>query len=69
VTEPGTGGNSSYDPTQENIHSATDPEKCRDMERKYGWELKEIKPTRDPILKVNCVFTGEQTSFEDERHD
>lgn len=55
--------------TEENIHSVTDPDKCRDMERKYGWELKEIKPTRDPTLKVNCVFYGEQTSFEDERYD
>lgn len=55
--------------TEENIHSATDPDKCRDMERKYGWELKDIKLTRDPILKVNCVFYGEQTSFEDERYE
>ncbi len=54
---------------QENIHSATDPDKCRDMERKYGWELKNIRPTRNPILKVDCVFYGEQTSFEDERYD
>ncbi|MBD2184822.1 hypothetical protein H6S82_01125 [Planktothrix sp. FACHB-1355] len=53
----------------ENIHSATDPQKCRDMERKYGWKLKAIKPTSDPILKVDCVFEGEQTSFEDERYE
>jgi hypothetical protein len=53
----------------ENVHSATDPQKCREMEQKYGWKLKAIKPTRDPILKVDCVFHGEQTSFEDERYD
>jgi hypothetical protein len=39
------------------------------MEQKYGWKLKAIKPTLDPILKVDCVFHGEQTSFEDERYD
>ena len=59
----------SYDPKMENVHSATDPEKCRDMERKYGWKLKRVKPTGDPTLKVDCVFYGQQTSFEDERYD
>lgn len=53
----------------ENIHSATDPEKCREMARKYGWVLKRIKLTRDPILKVDCVFQGQQTSFEDKRYE
>jgi hypothetical protein len=53
----------------ENIHSATDPQKCRDMEQKYGWKLKRIKRTRDNTLKVDCVFYGEQISFEDERYD
>ena len=57
------------DSSQENIHSATDPNKCKDMERRYGWRLKRIKPTRDPILKVDCVFYGQQTSFDDERYD
>ena len=52
----------------ENIHAATDRKKCRDMERKYGWKLKHIEPTRDSILKVNCIFDGEQTSFEDTRY-
>ena len=51
----------------ENIHSATDPEKCRDMGRKYRWRLKRMEQTNDRILKVNCVFYGEQTSFEDSR--
>ncbi|HAA31087.1 MAG TPA: hypothetical protein DCE56_29505 [Cyanobacteria bacterium UBA8553] len=54
---------------RENIHAATDPDKCKEMERRYGWELKEIKRTQDPTLKVNCVFYGKQTSFEDERYD
>jgi hypothetical protein len=59
----------SYDPTKENVHSATDPEKCRDMERRYGWKLKKVLPTGDPTLKVDCVFYGKQTSFEDKRYD
>jgi len=66
VTESG-GERSNHNP--ENVHSATDPQKCREMEQKYGWKLKAIKPTRDPTLKVDCVFHGEQTSFEDERYD
>ncbi len=52
-----------------NIHSATEPAKCREMEQKYGWKLVEIRPTKDKILKVDCVFEGEQTSFEDNRYD
>ncbi|MGB7440699.1 MAG: hypothetical protein WA919_06495 [Coleofasciculaceae cyanobacterium] len=59
---------SEHDPTQENVHSATDPDKCRDMERRYGWRLKRIKVTNDSTLKVDCVFYGQQTSFEDERY-
>ena len=53
----------------ENVHAATDPEKCREMAKQYGWELQGWRLTSDPILKVDCVFTGEQTSFEDERYD
>jgi hypothetical protein len=51
----------------ENHHSATDPEKCWAMGRKYRWKLKRIEQTGDRTLKVNCVFYGEQTSFEDSR--
>jgi hypothetical protein len=54
---------------QENVHSATDPQKCREMAKKYHWKLKTIRPTKDKILKVDCVFDGEQTSFEDELYD
>lgn len=53
----------------ENIHAATDPQKCRDMARKYGWKLKTVRPTFDPILKVDCVFEGPQTTFGDERYE
>lgn len=49
----------------ENIHSAVSPQQCREIERKMGWTLKEIRPTSDPILKVDCIFSGEQTSFQD----
>lgn len=53
----------------ENVHAATDPEKCEEMAEKYQWELKEVRSTNDPILKVDCVFEGEQTSFEDTRYE
>lgn len=67
--QPLAGGEVNRKSNQENVHSATDPQKCREMEQKYGWTLKTIRQTRDPILKVDCVFYGEQTSFEDERYD
>ncbi|MEG4288174.1 hypothetical protein Q5692_15815 [Microcoleus sp. C2C3] len=54
---------------QENVHSATDPEKGREMERRYGWTLKRIKTNKDSPLEVDCVFHGEQTSFQDLWHD
>lgn len=54
---------------QENIHAATDPQACIDMAEKYRWKLKGWKLTTDKVLKVDCVFEGEQTSFEDERYD
>lgn len=52
----------------ENIHAATDPQKCVEMAKRYNWELKEIRTTADPILRVDCVFEGKQTSFEDTRY-
>ena len=54
---------------QENIHAATDRQKCIEMGKRYGWKLKRVKPTDDPVLKVDCIFYGEQTSFEDERYE
>jgi hypothetical protein len=53
----------------ENVHAATDPQKCVDMGKRYGWRLKAVRKTKDPTLKVDCVFDGEQTSFEDERYE
>lgn len=58
-----------WNDTQENIHSATSPKKCFEMERRYGWKLKDIRKTRDSILKVDCVFYGKQTSFDDESYE
>lgn len=52
-----------------NVHSATDPQKCVEIGKKYNWKLKEVKPTNDKVLKVDCIFEGEQTSFEDERYE
>ena len=53
-------------------HAATDPEKCLEMERKYGWKLLRIKKVGGNILKVNCIFKG-QTRFpnylEDKKDD
>ncbi|KGF71714.1 hypothetical protein DO97_16225 [Neosynechococcus sphagnicola sy1] len=59
----------SQEEQEENVHGASDPQKCRDMERRYKWRLKTIRPTKNPVLPVDCVFYGEQTSFEDERYD
>jgi hypothetical protein len=53
----------------ENVHSATSPDKCYEMEDKYGWQIKDIRPTKNSILKVDCVFYGEQTSFQDLWYD
>lgn len=60
------------DPSQdepENVHSATSPDQCYEMEEKYDWQIKDIRPTQDKILKVDCVFYGEQTSFQDLWYD
>ncbi|MCL1466911.1 hypothetical protein LAY41_21200 [Argonema galeatum A003/A1] len=43
----------------ESRHSATDPEKCYQMERKYGWKLLRVEKTKHQTLKVDCVFEGE----------
>ena len=54
--------------SEENVHSATEPAKCEEMADRNGWRLKRVEPTQDPILKVDCIFYGEQTSFEDIRY-
>jgi len=43
----------------ESRHGATDPDKCYQIERKYGWKLLRVEKTKDKTLKVNCVFQGE----------
>ncbi len=48
--------------TPESRHSVTDPDKCRDLEKKYGWRLLRLEPTKDKILKVDCIFKG-KTEF------
>jgi hypothetical protein len=65
MTESSRTPHNNNDPDAENVHSAVSPKKCREMEKKYGWPLKDIRPNSDPILKVDCVFYGEQTSFQE----
>lgn len=48
---------------KENRHSATDKEQCKKMAKLNAWKLIRVEPTGDKILKVDCVFEGEQTSF------
>ena len=51
-----------YDPEEDvSRHAATDFKKCKDMERHYGWKLKDVERLRvspDSIFKVDCVFEG-----------
>ena len=48
-----------------NRHFATDKEQCKKMGKLNGWKFVKAKPSKipDPILKVECFFEGEQTSF------
>jgi hypothetical protein len=46
----------------ESRHAVTDPEKCREMEKKYGWKLLRVEATKDKVLKVDCIFEG-KTEF------
>ena len=46
----------------ESRHAATDPEKCRQMEKKYNWKLLRVETTREKTLKVDCIFQG-KTEF------
>jgi len=47
--------------TEENVtrHSATSPDKCEEMEQKYGWKLNRWEENDSSILEVDCVFDGE----------
>jgi hypothetical protein len=52
---------------EENVsrHAAADSDCCKEMEDKYGWDLKRIEPIEnDRIFKVDCVFEG-KTEFPD----
>lgn len=41
-------------------HSATDRDKCHEMERRYGWDLLDIdKHPEQDIFKVDCIFAGD----------
>lgn len=54
---------------EENRHAVTEPDLCRKMARKYDWRLKRIERTPIRDLPYECVFEGEQTSFEDINYD
>ncbi len=54
---------------KENRHAVTSPELCKKMARKYGWKLLRIERKNVGQLTYECVFEGEQTSFEDTTHD
>jgi hypothetical protein len=57
------------DTKEENRHSATSASDCQKMAQNHNWELKRVEPTEDRILKVDCVFKGPQTSFQDDWYD
>jgi hypothetical protein len=57
------GSSSDREPEKVNRHFATDREQCKKMGKLNGWKLIEVKPTKDPTLKAECIFEGEQTSF------
>jgi hypothetical protein len=48
---------------KENRHSAIDFEQCKIMAKLNGWKLLYVEPNGSQILKVDCVFEGQQTSF------
>jgi hypothetical protein len=57
------------DTKEENRHSATSASDCQKMAQNHNWELKRVEPTEDRILKVDCIFKGPQTSFQDDWYD
>lgn len=46
---------------KENVsrHAVTNPKKCREMQKKYGWRLLRIEPSKTKILEFDCVFEGD----------
>lgn len=55
--------------SKENRHAATSKEQCKEMGKRNRWKLIRVEPTGNSILKADCIFEGEQTSFEDDRYD
>ncbi|HEY9636831.1 MAG TPA: hypothetical protein V6D14_25750 [Coleofasciculaceae cyanobacterium] len=53
---------------KENIHAAASEEDCETMGKNNDWKLIEVRDNGDKILPKDCVFEGEQTSFEDTRY-
>jgi hypothetical protein len=51
------------DPEEYNIHSATSREQCLEMGQLNNWQLVDVEPSGVEILKVDCIFSGKQTSF------
>lgn len=46
-------------------HAAVSADCCKEMERKYGWELisiEELPPSTNQVFEVDCVFRG-KTEF------
>ncbi|MEG4116252.1 hypothetical protein QUA43_01985 [Microcoleus sp. N9_B4] len=48
---------------------ATDPDKCAEMAKKYGWDYQRFIPNNDPVLKVDCEFVGEEIYFQELWYD
>ncbi len=60
----------SQESKDENRHAVTSPEFCEKMRVKYDFgKLKVIEETGHPVLKVECVFEGPQTTFAEEGDD
>jgi hypothetical protein len=53
----------------ENVHAAATKTDCKNMAKRNDWQLVRIDDNGDRILPYNCVFEGEQTSFQDTWHD
>ena len=49
------GRGSNQDEEEENRHSAASAKHCKNIEKKYGWELKRVEPTNNSILPVDCM--------------
>lgn len=45
-------------------HAVSEPWRCIEMTRKYGWKLVNIEPNGTKDLPYDCIFQG-QTDFPD----